>query len=136
VGLERGPLILVRITEELLEWKSSGSGSRKSNRTDGSRRVPEPDCTVDGGPPTSLICRSPALLPKTVMVNVDPPQILLRCLPPYSFCKLLECLNVPMAGHGTPTFQKVKESDTLVIPKKQSRSRKSSPEIYRDHSSS
>jgi hypothetical protein len=25
VGLERGPLILVRITEELLEWKSSGS---------------------------------------------------------------------------------------------------------------
>jgi hypothetical protein len=30
VGLERGPLRLVRITEELLEWKSSGSGSRKS----------------------------------------------------------------------------------------------------------
>jgi hypothetical protein len=29
VGLERGPLGLVRITEELLEWKSSGSGSRK-----------------------------------------------------------------------------------------------------------
>jgi hypothetical protein len=29
VGLERGPLSLVRITEELLEWKSSGSGSRK-----------------------------------------------------------------------------------------------------------
>jgi hypothetical protein len=28
-GLERGPLSLVRITEELLEWKSSGSGSRK-----------------------------------------------------------------------------------------------------------
>jgi hypothetical protein len=27
VGLERGPLILVRITEELPEWKSSGSGS-------------------------------------------------------------------------------------------------------------
>jgi hypothetical protein len=26
VGLERGPLNLVRITEELLEWKSSGSG--------------------------------------------------------------------------------------------------------------
>jgi hypothetical protein len=26
VGLERGPLSLVRITEELLEWKSSGSG--------------------------------------------------------------------------------------------------------------
>jgi hypothetical protein len=25
-GLERGPLSLVRITEELLEWKSSGSG--------------------------------------------------------------------------------------------------------------
>jgi hypothetical protein len=29
VGLERGPLGLVRITEELLEFKSSGSGSRK-----------------------------------------------------------------------------------------------------------
>jgi hypothetical protein len=25
VGLERGPLSLVRIIEELLEWKSSGS---------------------------------------------------------------------------------------------------------------
>jgi hypothetical protein len=32
VGLERGPLSLVRITEELLEWKSSGSGLR--NRGD------------------------------------------------------------------------------------------------------
>jgi hypothetical protein len=30
VGLEWGPLSLVRITEELLEWKSSGSG--KENR--------------------------------------------------------------------------------------------------------
>jgi hypothetical protein len=29
VGLERGPLSLVSIIEELLEWKSSGSGSRK-----------------------------------------------------------------------------------------------------------
>jgi hypothetical protein len=29
VGLERGPLSLVRITDELLEWKNSGSGSRK-----------------------------------------------------------------------------------------------------------
>jgi hypothetical protein len=29
VGLERGPLSLVRITEELLEWKTIGSGSRK-----------------------------------------------------------------------------------------------------------
>jgi hypothetical protein len=26
VGLDRGPLSLVRINEELLEWKSSGSG--------------------------------------------------------------------------------------------------------------
>jgi hypothetical protein len=26
VGLEQGPLSLVRITEELLEWKSTGSG--------------------------------------------------------------------------------------------------------------
>jgi hypothetical protein len=30
VGLERGPLSLVRITVELFEWKCSGSGSRKS----------------------------------------------------------------------------------------------------------
>jgi hypothetical protein len=29
VGLERGPLSLVSVTEELLEWESSGSGSRK-----------------------------------------------------------------------------------------------------------
>jgi hypothetical protein len=29
VGLKRGPLSLVRIIEDLLEWKSSGSGSRK-----------------------------------------------------------------------------------------------------------
>jgi hypothetical protein len=29
VGLERGPLSLVRTIEELHEWKSSGSGSRK-----------------------------------------------------------------------------------------------------------
>jgi hypothetical protein len=33
VSLERGPLSLVSITEELLEWKSSGSGSRKSRLT-------------------------------------------------------------------------------------------------------
>jgi hypothetical protein len=33
VGLERGPLSLVNITEELLEWKSSGSWSRKSRVT-------------------------------------------------------------------------------------------------------
>jgi hypothetical protein len=33
VGLERGPLSLVSITEELLEWKSSGSGSRKVRLT-------------------------------------------------------------------------------------------------------
>jgi hypothetical protein len=26
VGLERGPLSLLRIIEELLQWKSSGSG--------------------------------------------------------------------------------------------------------------
>jgi hypothetical protein len=33
VGLERGPLSLVRITEELLEWESSGSG--QENRING-----------------------------------------------------------------------------------------------------
>jgi hypothetical protein len=32
-GLERGPLSLVRIIEELLEWKSSGSG--QENRING-----------------------------------------------------------------------------------------------------
>jgi hypothetical protein len=37
VGLERGPLSLVRIIEELLEWKSSGSGqeSRINDRGGG-----------------------------------------------------------------------------------------------------
>jgi hypothetical protein len=33
VGLERGPLSLVSKTEELLEWKSSGSKSRKPRLT-------------------------------------------------------------------------------------------------------
>jgi hypothetical protein len=33
VGLGRDPFSLVRITEELLEWKSSASGSRKSRLT-------------------------------------------------------------------------------------------------------
>jgi hypothetical protein len=33
VGLERGPLSLVRIIEELPEWKSSGSG--QENRING-----------------------------------------------------------------------------------------------------
>jgi hypothetical protein len=33
VGLERGPLSLLSISEELLEWKSSGSGSRKPRLT-------------------------------------------------------------------------------------------------------
>jgi hypothetical protein len=33
VGLERGPLSLVSITEDLLEWKSSSSGSRKQRLT-------------------------------------------------------------------------------------------------------
>jgi hypothetical protein len=35
VGLEGGPLSLVSITEELLEWTSSDSGSRKSRLTAG-----------------------------------------------------------------------------------------------------
>jgi hypothetical protein len=33
VGLERGPLSLVRIIEELFDWKSSGSG--QENRING-----------------------------------------------------------------------------------------------------
>jgi hypothetical protein len=35
VGLERGPLSLVSTNEELLEWKSSGSGSRKPRNSRG-----------------------------------------------------------------------------------------------------
>jgi hypothetical protein len=35
VGLQQGPLSLVRIIEELLEWKSSGSGLE--NRINGRR---------------------------------------------------------------------------------------------------
>jgi hypothetical protein len=41
VDLERGPFSLVRITEELLEWKSSGSGSRKSTLTAVGTRCPD-----------------------------------------------------------------------------------------------
>jgi hypothetical protein len=33
VGLEQGPLGLVSVTEKLLEWKSSGSGSRTPRLT-------------------------------------------------------------------------------------------------------
>jgi hypothetical protein len=33
MGLERGPLSLVSVSEELREWKSSGSGSRKPRLT-------------------------------------------------------------------------------------------------------
>jgi hypothetical protein len=33
MGLERGPLSLVRITEELLEWKNSDFGSKKLKLT-------------------------------------------------------------------------------------------------------
>jgi hypothetical protein len=33
VGLEVGPLSFLRITEELLEWKRRGSGSRKPRLT-------------------------------------------------------------------------------------------------------
>jgi hypothetical protein len=33
VGLERSPLSLMRITERLFEWKSSGSGPRNPRLT-------------------------------------------------------------------------------------------------------
>jgi hypothetical protein len=33
VGLKQGALSLMSVTEELLEWKSSGSGSRKPRLT-------------------------------------------------------------------------------------------------------
>jgi hypothetical protein len=33
LGMERGPFSLVRVNEELLEWKSSESGSRKPRLT-------------------------------------------------------------------------------------------------------
>jgi hypothetical protein len=51
VGLERGPLSLVRITEELLEWKSSGSVSRKSRLTAMGIR-----CSHHATPPTCGGC--------------------------------------------------------------------------------
>jgi hypothetical protein len=38
VGPERGPLSLVRIIEELLEWKSSGSGLENRDLTAGGIR--------------------------------------------------------------------------------------------------
>jgi hypothetical protein len=37
VGLELGPFNLERITEELLEWKSSGSGLELTSPTSGGR---------------------------------------------------------------------------------------------------
>jgi hypothetical protein len=37
VGLERGPLSLVRIIEELFEWKSRGSGQENRNNGRGNR---------------------------------------------------------------------------------------------------
>jgi hypothetical protein len=37
VGLERGPLRIVRIIEELLEWKSSGSGQENRINDQGVR---------------------------------------------------------------------------------------------------
>jgi hypothetical protein len=40
VGLERGTLSLVRIIEELLEWKSSGSGLRKPRLRGDPLRLP------------------------------------------------------------------------------------------------
>jgi hypothetical protein len=45
VCLEGGPLSLVRITEELLEWKSNGSGSRKRRLTAVSIRCADPVTT-------------------------------------------------------------------------------------------
>jgi hypothetical protein len=54
VGLERGPLSLVRITDDLLEWKSSGSGSRKSRlMTMGIRCA---DHATSGGRSVGIVC--------------------------------------------------------------------------------
>jgi hypothetical protein len=53
VGLERGLLNLARITEELLEWKSRGSGSRKPRLT--AVRI----CCADHKTPS--VCRKLAL---------------------------------------------------------------------------
>jgi hypothetical protein len=55
VGLERGPLSLVRVTEELLEWKSSGSGqeSRINGREDPLRWPRDTLC------PQKLVLNSP-----------------------------------------------------------------------------
>jgi hypothetical protein len=50
VGLERGPFSLVRKSEEPLEWKSSGSGSRKSRLT--AVRIRWADHTTPSDPQT------------------------------------------------------------------------------------
>jgi hypothetical protein len=56
VGLKWGPLSLVRTTEKLLEWKSSGSGSRISRLTALGIR-----CSENATPSIHKICRHAAI---------------------------------------------------------------------------
>jgi hypothetical protein len=55
VGLERGQLILVSTTEELLEWKSSGSGSRKPRLTAVGIRCPALTSPTSGGRSVGIV---------------------------------------------------------------------------------
>jgi hypothetical protein len=61
VGLERGPLSLVSVSEELTEWKSSGSGSRKSRLTAVGIRCAYPQTLAltlptSGGRSVGIVC--------------------------------------------------------------------------------
>jgi hypothetical protein len=62
VGLEEGPLSLVRIIEELLEWKSSGSG--QENRING--RGDPLRCPRDTLYPQKLALRPQAAVARSV----------------------------------------------------------------------
>jgi hypothetical protein len=59
VGLERGLLSLMRITEELLEWKSSGSGLENRYGRYGPRdplRWPRDTSPTSGGRSVGIVC--------------------------------------------------------------------------------
>jgi hypothetical protein len=67
VGLEQGTLSLMSITEELLEWKTSGSGSRKlrltgmgircaDHVTSSIRKTLRVNSPTGGGPSVAIVC--------------------------------------------------------------------------------
>jgi hypothetical protein len=63
VGLERGPLSLVSITEKLLEWKNICSGSRKPRLTGMGIRCATPRDTLY---PQKLALTSPTSAGRSV----------------------------------------------------------------------